>query len=473
MCGVSSSPDSPAFAELTRGSPRQNKSCVEPDSWAEKAWPAARDSKSHVPQRTEKMQCSGSEAAALLVVSSAATDADIESALEAVLRDGSVDAFAKAFGPRRLMKRLATGSLSERATDLADELLTAAADGPVNGLTAAHNFGEVLYQDELHPDDLLSLSSPLPPPLPASQLASWPLHLPLADAGSRAVYVPSSDGQIRFDATGGTEEETVEEVSAPVLKLAQLSRRARLGSEIETKIWPAAAILGRWLWRHRRLVRGQTILELGAGVGTAGLAAALCGARRVVMTDINEPALRCARTNCARNGDDVRAAACVSHLDWARPPLLEQHEAALEEANVANAIEPSESEVTAMLTRPFDIILAADVINDTGLSEMVYRMVQLYLAPKGLFVMVCPKARHRHCIERLRAMLVDSAELDVQVCDAPEWTRQGLEEAQVIEHELIIAQWINGRRGAVQQRHGDDGALLIEPALALDAPAKL
>ena len=45
---------------------------------------------------------------------------------------------------------------------------------------------------------------------------------------------------------------------------------------------------------HKPLIRGQTILELGAGVGTAGLAAARAARGKVVVTDINEsaPALR-------------------------------------------------------------------------------------------------------------------------------------------------------------------------------------
>ena len=386
------------------------------------------------------------EAAALLA-SPAASSEEIEAALAAVLRDGTQTEFAKAFGPRRLVKRLALGGLSDAAEALADELLAAATQGAGRGLTAEADFSEELHHEELHPDDLVTLSSPPPPPLPDATLDRWWLHLPIRQGSSRAALVPSSGCQLCFE----PEEAAADGDDAPTLHLAQLSRRARLGSEIECKVWPAAAIMGRWLWRNRRLVHGQTVLELGAGVGTAGLAAAASGARRVVLTDINDAALRCARANCNLNGERVRAATAVAHLDWSRPPILEQEAEIAAEAAAAPApaevpacSTPAEAEVEAMLRKPFDLILAADVVNDVGLSEMVYRMIQLYLAPRGLFVMVCPKARHRHCVDQIRALLLDSAELSVSAHTVPEWLTAGLEEAQVVEHEMILAQWADG-----------------------------
>ena len=97
----------------------------------------------------------------------------------------------------------------------------------------------------------------------------------------------------------------------------------------------------------------------------------------------------------------------------------------------------------------------------SGLTSATW--LQLYLAPSGAFLMVCPKARHRHGIERLRAMLLEAEDLEACVTDVPEWLREGLsEEAQLLEHEIVIAQWRGGRRA--------DGGV---PALALGAPAKL
>ena len=66
-----------------------------------------------------------------------------------------------------------------------------------------------------------------------------------------------------------------------------------------------------------------------------------------------------------------------------------------------------------------------------------------YLAPRGLFLMVCPKPAHRHTVERIRELLLGAAELSVAVAAVPEWLRYGIEEAEpdVVEHELTLVQW--------------------------------
>ena len=69
----------------------------------------------------------------------------------------------------------------------------------------------------------------------------------------------------------------------------------------------------------------------------------------------------------------------------------------------------------------------------------------------------------RHCIEKLQTMLRAAPELDVRVAAVPEWTLEGLDEARVVQHELWLVQWADGRRGAAPS----------VPALAIEAPAKL
>ena len=100
--------------------------------------------------------------------------------------------------------------------------------------------------------------------------------------------------------------------------------------------------------------------------------------------------------------------------------------------------------------------------------------------------MVCPKPRHRHTVERIRRMLLESQELEAYVAEVPAWLHEGLDEAQVaerepdpphtgelglpvrtaryvcvttlcarssrlrqvVEHELIVAQWRRNEEGA-------------------------
>lgn len=370
----------------------------------------------------------GTRASELLASSDASPD-DLEAALDAVVCGGPAEcsAFGAAFGPRRLLKALGCGMLSDRASELADELL-AACDG--GALAPQQTFGETLYVEELCPDELVDLTTPATAALPPDvELVA----LSQAAGGARVAFAPAHCVLV-----GAA---TPPSATAPVLRLRNPSRRARIGSELECKVWPSAIILGRWMWRHASLLRGKTVLELGAGVGTAGLAAAACGAHRVVLTDINAFALTCARRNAACNGEAVRGAACVHHLDWASPPILDGEPAA-DDAPAADddAGGPTALEIGAMLARPFDVIIAADVINNVGLSEMLYATLLAYLPAHGLFLMTCPKSRHRFAVERIRSLLFDSVELEAHAAAVPPWLREGIEEAEVVEHELIVVQ---------------------------------
>lgn len=143
------------------------------------------------------------------------------------------------------------------------------------------------------------------------------------------------------------------------------------------------------------------MLELGAGVGTVGIAAALAGARTVLITDINETALglvsvadcgracrhskqvwepgpidglstsswhACAGTqNVSLNGESAHQSVWVGRLDWAHPPHTLP---AIESAEL-----PGGEAAGAAMADRVDLLLAADVVNADGLSELVYRCV--------------------------------------------------------------------------------------------------
>ncbi len=82
-----------------------------------------------------------------------------------------------------------------------------------------------------------------------------------------------------------------------------------------TNLWPAAIVLASFASRLPQ--NGEPILELGAGLGLPGLAAAASG-NDVVITDLEPDALEFARAAAEANGledkIDVRA------LDWTKPP---------------------------------------------------------------------------------------------------------------------------------------------------------
>lgn len=112
------------------------------------------------------------------------------------------------------------------------------------------------------------------------------------------------------------------------------------------ELWPSAVALARTV--GRRALHGRRVLELGAGLGLPGLAAAVGGAR-VTLTDWAPEAVVAARDNAGRNGVEVEALVC----DW-------------------RAAEPLVSRA------PWDLVLLADVLyearNVPPLLELLPRL---------------------------------------------------------------------------------------------------
>lgn len=97
--------------------------------------------------------------------------------------------------------------------------------------------------------------------------------------------------------------------------------------------WGAGQALARFLLDHPDRVRGQRILDLGTGSGIAAIAAARAGAREVIAVDIDPAARNAARLNADHNGVSIQTTGVV----------------------------PSE----------FDLLLAADVLYETGLRGWI------------------------------------------------------------------------------------------------------
>jgi predicted RNA methylase len=77
--------------------------------------------------------------------------------------------------------------------------------------------------------------------------------------------------------------------------------------DMATVLWPAGYLLAQWASdpRNCNAWRGGRVLELGAGTGAASIAAAHCGAGRVLATDGALRSLALTRANGALNGVEV------------------------------------------------------------------------------------------------------------------------------------------------------------------------
>lgn len=131
--------------------------------------------------------------------------------------------------------------------------------------------------------------------------------------------------------------------------------------------WPAGAALAAALVADpRRVVNASLVLDLGAGLGIAGLAAARAGAARVVVTDRDPLALACAEKSAQASGipPDVLTTAI---LDW--------------------------DDDTAMAAAAADVVLAADVLYEERAAAPVADALARLVKPGGCAIVADPAIR--------------------------------------------------------------------------------
>ncbi|MBI5523226.1 MAG: methyltransferase [Desulfarculus sp.] len=97
--------------------------------------------------------------------------------------------------------------------------------------------------------------------------------------------------------------------------LAYIEGRGQGDLPYWTKVWPAALVLAELALALKP--GGGPILELGAGLGLPGLAAASQG-RRVILSDLDPDALEFAQAAVEING--LEEFCQVRSLDWTAPP---------------------------------------------------------------------------------------------------------------------------------------------------------
>jgi predicted nicotinamide N-methyase len=88
------------------------------------------------------------------------------------------------------------------------------------------------------------------------------------------------------------------------------------------ELWPSSIALGNFLLENRYIVNGKKVLEIGCGLGLAGICANLAGAE-VLLTDYLDDALELASESWVLN---FNSAAPVMNLDWMYPPDHAQFE---------------------------------------------------------------------------------------------------------------------------------------------------
>ena len=137
--------------------------------------------------------------------------------------------------------------------------------------------------------------------------------------------------EVRVDLGGGRGLVLCQPADRGQMLAEYLERNARAIEEDTSKanaalvptwgvLWPAAVALAQRLLDEPELVRGKRVIEVGAGLGLASLAAAAAGAAEVVMADYDanaiEVGLRSARANDGVREMVASGAFRGAALDW-------------------------------------------------------------------------------------------------------------------------------------------------------------
>jgi ETFB lysine methyltransferase len=126
-------------------------------------------------------------------------------------------------------------------------------------------------------------------------------------------------------------------------------------------LWSSSIALARWC-EESPWIGGKTFLELGCGVGLAGLAAARAGAR-VTMTDYELDALAFAACNARRNLKGPLPN--IELMDWRKPGGIGR----------------------------YDVIAGADIIYERRNFEPLLSLLQSALHPDGVVMLTDPDRR--------------------------------------------------------------------------------
>ncbi len=127
-------------------------------------------------------------------------------------------------------------------------------------------------------------------------------------------------------------------------------------------LWTSSIDLADWL-AGAEMLAGKKVLELGSGVGLAGIAAARAGAQ-VTMTDYETDALLFARYNALNNlpADASQRQVRIVPMDWRVPDV----------------------------DAGFDIIIGADIVYDRKNFLPILSLLQSHLIPGGRALLTEP-----------------------------------------------------------------------------------
>ncbi|RDW66391.1 putative NNT1 [Coleophoma cylindrospora] len=139
-------------------------------------------------------------------------------------------------------------------------------------------------------------------------------------------------------------------------------------------LWNAGRVIANYLEENAALVRGKTVLELGAGAGLPSMVCRILGAQKVVVTDYPDPDLV---SNLWKNVDEVEKL-CLGQEEKEKPIIAEGY---CWGADVAPLLAPLHSD-TSTAVEGFDVLILADLLFNHSEHAKLVSSVQKTLSKK-------------------------------------------------------------------------------------------
>jgi predicted nicotinamide N-methyase len=198
-------------------------------------------------------------------------------------------------------------------------------------------------------------------------------------------------------------------------------------------LWQGSVALAEEVLENPSLVRGKRVLDLGTGLGLAGLAAGLAGAKEVVLTDREPRALYCALCAAAANGlvvptqsgglDDPVFGKDAPGLDGVPLPEVLSFKRTAGEDNTrddvcvvsAALLDWFKPDCDQFGENGFDVVLACDVLYTPSAVDVIAPLVlrlfgkekQQNKSTNNVFVLADPPGRFPENHERFLSLMED------------------------------------------------------------------
>ncbi|CAI5975763.1 unnamed protein product [Closterium sp. NIES-64] len=182
-----------------------------------------------------------------------------------------------------------------------------------------------------------------------------------------------------------------------------------LGQHVGLHTWPSAVVLAEYLWQHRGVIQGRSVIELGAGTGLCGILCAKLGAQ-VTLTDAHSQTqvLSSLHQVAELNGFSCRGVEACSasgkesgeYRERVESGKLGEFEQASSLPDGGVSVEPltwGDMSHQVFQLPPADVIIGADVLYDASAFDPLLSTVHLLLGLKrGSVFITAYQARSTH-----------------------------------------------------------------------------